>query len=187
MSKSLIGFGASSMAGVGDSVGGGFFKRIQPHLTDYRFVNLGVGGFTTKDMLIQSNKAASFKPYDLVILLGCNDMPRKNDSKPQIRTNIEEYEQNLDKILKQLKGEKNIFITSFPIDFIKSGISTITFENYMTIAKAVATKHKFEIIDLYTIIKNSTNDFLASDGMHFNSNGHQFIAELILKNMEANL
>ena len=182
--KNIIGFGASSMAGVGDSIGEGFFKRIQSKLTNYSFINLGVGGFTTKDMLIQSKKAENFKPYDLIVLLGCNDLPRKNDSKPQNRTTLDEYEQNLDKILTQIKGEKNTFITSFPVDFLKSGISSIHFESYIACAKSVAIKNQYEVIDLYSIIKNSQNDFLASDGMHFNSDGHQFIADLIIKNRQ---
>ncbi len=44
MKNKILGFGASSMEGVGDETGGGFFKRIQPAFSPCQFVNLAADG-----------------------------------------------------------------------------------------------------------------------------------------------
>lgn len=178
--KTIIGFGASSMAGVGDSEGG-FFKRMQKVLTQYQFINLGVGGNTTRDMLKRCVQVDGFQTYDLIILLGCNDFPRANDKNPTARSELEEYQLNLTSLLKYFKGQRRIFLTSFPTDPTRSGINAELFKEYVDCAREVAVKNNFEILDLYTIVKASTDDFLAPDGLHFNAQGHQMIAELVLK------
>src|SRR5580698_5523192 len=98
----IVGLGASTMAGSGDSQGG-FFKRVeqlykQRH-PQTQFVNLGVGGNTTRDMLDRMAAVKSIPTYDLIVLLGCNDLPRDNDQFPSSRTTLTEYSANLQAML----------------------------------------------------------------------------------------
>ena len=179
MQKTIVGFGASSMEGIGDETGGGFFKRIQPAFNQHRFINLGIGGNTTRDMLQRCDQVVSYRPYDLIVLPGCNDFPRANDEDSQARTSVEEYCQNLTRILTTIKGKRSIFITSFPVDPIRSGVSAEMFDRYISRAHAIAVNSGYEIIDLYAMIRTSRREYLSSDGIHFNAQGHQAIADLL--------
>jgi hypothetical protein len=76
------------MAGVGDDERGGFIRRLQSSFTPYRFINLGVGGNTTRDMLKRCGQVEAHRPFDLIVLLGCNDLPRANDECPQVRADL---------------------------------------------------------------------------------------------------
>ena len=57
--------------------------------------------------------------------------------------------------------------------------SAETFDQYVSRARAIALQTGYEVIDLYTIIKASRRDYLAPDGLHFNSQGHAVIADLV--------
>ena len=179
MRKTLVGFGASSMEGIGDDEGGGFFKRLQASFDQFRFVNLGIGGNTTCDMLQRAGELAMYRPYDLIVLLGCNDYPRANDAAPEVRTALEDYAQNLSELLPAIRGQRSLFITSFEVDPIRSGVSAEMFERYISLAREIAVASGYEILDLYRIIKDSGRDYLAADGVHFNAQGHQAIADLV--------
>jgi lysophospholipase L1-like esterase len=175
----MIGFGASSMEGADDDEGGGFFTRIQPLYPQVRFINMGVGGESTRDMLQRISQVKAHQPYDLIVLLGCNDFPRANDEFPEVRASLEEYARNLSQLLADIRGQRNILITSFPVDTRSTGVQAQLFETYIDRAKAIALVNGFEIIDLYAKVKASNLDFLSEDGMHFNSAGHQYIADLV--------
>ena len=179
MHKTMVGFGASSMEGIGDDEGGGFFKRLRPAFDHYGFVNLGIGGNTTRDMLQRAGPLESYRPYDLIVLLGCNDYPRANDANPEVRTTLEEYAQNLSQLLPAIRGQRSLFITSFEVDPVRSGVSAATFERYISRAREIAAASGYEVLDLYRIIKDSGRDYLAADGVHFNAEGHQVIADLV--------
>ncbi len=88
----IIGFGASSMAGVGDSAGG-FFRRLQnaaaSQQPDLTFFNLGVSGTTTADMLARADEVTVQGNHRLIVLLGCNDVPRANDAAPHRRATLD--------------------------------------------------------------------------------------------------
>lgn len=179
MKKTLVGFGASSMKGIGDDTGGGFFKRIQPAFDHYRFVNLGVGGNTTRDMMERCGQVTIHQPCDLIVLLGCNDLPRANDGNSKARTSVGEYCRNLSRILTTIKGQRSIFITSFPVDPCRSGVSVESFDLYMGHAVGIAIRSGYEIVDLYALMRASPCNYLAPDGVHFNGEGHQVIADLV--------
>ena len=126
--NTIVGYGASTMAGSGDSQGG-FFKRVeqlykQRHLQT-QFVNLGVGGNTTRDMLERFAAVKSIPTYDLIVLLGCNDLPRDNDPCPSARTTLAEYSANLREILPKIQGERSLFISSFWVSSVFRGRSPV--------------------------------------------------------------
>lgn len=179
MNHKIVGVGASSMAGVGDTVAGGFFKRIQTNHNNV-YLNKGVGGYSTHQMIENTKDLINEKPFILIVLLGCNDVPRVNDKNPKVRNSLEVYAANLKMLFHHLKSEKNLFITSFPVDPVRTGVQVSELEKYMNTAKNTAQDAGYEIIDLYSLIKKQNKQFLADDGMHFNPDGHQYIADKIL-------
>jgi lysophospholipase L1-like esterase len=177
MLNTIVGFGASSMQGVGDSQGG-FFARAEKLAAGkrMRWINRGVGGNTTRDMLLRVTTVTVHSPHRLVVLLGCNDMPRGNDPQPARRTAIDEYAANLRKLLPRIAGTPSLFVTSFPVS-PAVGISDATFSSYMTAAVAAATDAGYAVWDLYAELKDLAQPFWAPDGVHFNDAGHAYIAD----------
>ena len=180
MQKTIIGFGASSVEGVGDDAGGGFIARLQRAVPSRRFVNMGIGGDTSREMLQRRDRLHAYRPYDLIVLLGCNDMPRTNDGNSARRTGLDEYRDNLRLLLGDLRGERSIFVTSFPVDPARSGIAADVFAEYMACARHVSIACGYEVLDLYAAVVASRRDHLAPDGIHFNAEGHRLIAELLM-------
>ncbi len=180
MTQYLLGFGASSMQGVGDSQGG-FFRRLEQRYAAsgvYRFTNAGLGGNTTRDML-QRLPGLTLPPDILIVLLGCNDLPRAADPCPQNRIPLAEYRENLIKIFSALKAPRSLFISSFLPSEELTGVSLATFEPYMAAATDLARQAGYEIWDLFHETKHTTAPLLAADGMHFNDAGHAFLADRI--------
>lgn len=176
--KTILGFGASSMQGTGDS-NGGFLKRLELTLNrdskKFNVVNLGIGGDTTREMLARIGEAGNYKPSCSIVLLGCNDLPREGDRMPERRTSLHEYEQNLKVIFQKLRCERSIFLTSFYVNEIKEDL----FVQYMEAAKRLAVG--YEIWDLFQDSRSLLPGYLASDFAHFNEAGHQYICENLLK------
>ena len=174
----ILGFGASSMEGCKDSQGG-FLKRMERALNresrQFNFVNLGIGGDTTRQMLARIDAVATHKPDCTIVLLGCNDMPRPGDTNPAHRTSLDEYAQNLQRIFPKLRSQRSIFVTSFYVKWIAEDV----FAQYMATAKQLATG--YELWDLYEESRPLLPGFLADDFAHFNDAGHQYIAEHLLK------
>ena len=180
--RTIIGFGASSMQGTGDSAGG-FFHRLtaklsplHPHL---KFLNCGIGGHGTREMLLRTQAVTAISPREVIVLLGCNDLPRVGDNRPQARTTLEAYTTNLDQLLQQVRGQRNLFISSFAVCSRRTGVEPALFDTYMTHALQLARKHNYDIWDLYRETQNEVSRFWAKDGLHFNDAGHQLLADKV--------
>jgi lysophospholipase L1-like esterase len=187
----IVGYGASTMQGAGDTELGGVFNRIQAPLraawTTRRFLNHGVGGDSTRDMLKRRHKLAAEAngaKYDLVVLLGSNDMPRERDAWPANRVPTDEYERNLDELLGSIRGGRSLFVSSFPVSQELTGVAPETFDRYMEIALRVAQRQKYAVWDAYAELRSAPRERLealwAPDGLHFNPAGHQWLADGIV-------
>ncbi len=106
------------MYGVGDSEGG-FFRRVENSFREkssgLRFANLGISGDTTQKMLARADEFGRFPGHGLVVILGCNDVPRDQDRSPAIRSDLSKYESRLRSLLPATKGRRSQFISSFPV------------------------------------------------------------------------
>jgi len=178
--RKLIGFGASSVQGVGDSQGG-FFKRLEGKLMEagkpHICLNHGIGGNSTRDMVARLPQVQAELPARIIVLLGCNDLPRERDAWPQARASVTEYAQNLEDILRTLAGPETIFVSSFSVDPQRTGVSPATFAEYMGEAVKIAVSFKLPIWNLYAESLTFGDKYLAADGLHFNDAGHEMIAE----------
>lgn len=181
MVTTILGFGASSMQGVGDSKGG-FFKRLErPSLV---LINKGKGGDTTTDMAARLEPLRAIERDWTVILLGCNDMPRGNDGQPQKRNSLDMYRRNLTTIFSELRSRNNLFITSF---LVRAGVVDHgLFADYMRVAmEEVNGVGGYQIWDLHAASKAFGDRYLAPDGVHYNDAGHQFICDDVLKRINS--
>lgn len=175
--KKLIGFGASSMQGVGDSQGG-FFSRLASTgaFPDLQFINHGIGGNTLAQMIKRLPATLQIGPYDIVVLFGCNDLPRKDDGQPERRSTLEEYTRRANQLLPAVKGRRSLFVSSFAVSAKATGIDPVDFEAYMNVALDAARKAGYETWDLYRESMEKAPGFLAADGLHFKDEGHTYIA-----------
>src|SRR4051812_15814222 len=101
----LVGFGASTMQGAGDDPAhGGAFRRLAALVpgAERQYVNLGIGGNTTTDMLARVEACQAIVPRDVIVILGCNDLPRTPDGSPHRRTTLTAYAENLNHIFKAI-------------------------------------------------------------------------------------
>lgn len=177
MTTTILGFGASSMQGVGDSRGG-FFKRLErPGLS---LINKGKGGDTTRAMVARLEPLRAIKRDWTVILLGCNDMPRGGDGQPEKRTGLDEYRRNLATIFNALGSANNLFVSSF---LVRPGVvDHRLFADYMRVAIEEATAAGgYQIWDLHAASKAFGDRYHAPDGVHYNDAGHQMICDEVLK------
>lgn len=53
------------------------------------------------------------------------------------------------------------------------------FDLYMGHALGIAIRSGYGIIDLYALMRASPCNYLAPDGLHFNGEGHQAVADLV--------
>jgi len=178
----ILGFGASTMQGAGDSRGG-FLARLQrPGIS---VINHGVGGNTTRDMVARLDVLRAISRDWSIVLLGCNDMPRRNDGYPHHRTSVDEYRRHLTTIFNALRSPRNLFITSFRVrDTV--GIDANTFTDYMRVAiEEAQAAGGYQIIDLYAASQAFADRFWAADGVHYNDAGHEYICTEALKQVSA--
>lgn len=184
----LIGFGASTMEGVGDSQGG-FFKRLQEKyrvaIPSVELINEGRGGETVYQMLKRAVKLDPARQFDVVVLLGCNDVPRANDATPDVRSGKEDYARYLASLFYYLKGRRSLFVTSPLVSEKQTGISPDLFGEYMGLAHSLAYSSHFDICDLYAETKENVSQYWAGDGLHLNDAGHALIAEKVAAWYEA--
>lgn len=172
------------MEGVGDTAGG-FFRRLEGCDASARYerrVNLGIGGNTTRDMLARAESATVLAPRDIIVLLGCNDVPRNDDDSEERRVPLVEYEANLRRLLPLIKGEHSLFISSYPVSTERTGVQADTLSAYMAGALSIAEAVGYETWDLHGDLMNSDlSPYYAPDGLHFNDAGHAMIVSEVAK------
>jgi lysophospholipase L1-like esterase len=172
---------------VGDSQGG-FFRRLGTATIASRYealVNLGVAGDTTRKMLDRADIVAAHAPGDIVVLLGCNDVPRAEDRNPTIRTSISEYERIVQALLAKIRMRHSLFVSSFPVCEERTGVSVDVLSEYMDTALGVARSLGYAVWDLRGELQAPDLErFWAPDGLHFNDAGHEWIANGVASRLE---
>lgn len=184
---SIAGFGASSVQGFWDLEAMGFLARLQAwcwkQYPKSRVFNLGIGGNTTDAMARRAESEIKERNPDwVIVLLGCNDMPRANDDHPHIRNTIPQYKKNLKRIFAAFKGRNILFLTSFPVDPVRTGIASEQFAEYMEVAKSEALAAGAILLDVYALFKGRVREaFMHPDAVHFNAKGHSWLFEQVKK------
>ena len=149
---------------------------IEPQQPALRFVNLGKAGDTTGRMLKRAGDVMEYGDHELIVMLGCNDVPRDEDRSPHLRTSLTEYESNLRSLLPVIQGSHSLLVSSFPVCYDRTGVRMETLKTYIDVAMSVARACGYEVWDLFgEVVNENTDQYLAPDGLHFNARGHEMI------------
>ena len=123
---------------------------------------------------------------------------RTADASENKGVNIKEYEQNLISIVEQITPQKTLLISSPPINqaslsarkkaFPKANFVTMeTLEQYIQVATKVAYSTNSFFLDLWSLMISQSNysRFLqAKDGVHFNSQGYEFLTQVLSEKIQ---
>ena len=177
----------------------GIFKltpRLQQNLSNWNIINSGIGGENTRGALNRlRTDVLSYSPDLVTVLLGTADASENKG------ITIQEYEDNLISIVRQITPQKTLLITSPPIDesrlaarkkaFSQSNFVTMaTLEKYVRVATQVAHSTQSHYLDLWSQMRseamplglsqpNYTKMLNAKDGVHFNQQGYEFLATIL--------
>ena len=152
---------------------------------DFEFINLGIGGHRTENLLARlDGNFIDVQPDIVSILVGVNDIWHRYQV-PPIETTYEMTEQNYRAILTAIKERTNakiLMIQPFLIgmDWLRPELEEL---------KAVVDKLADEFADSYLRLDEifrsdeqwqQDNTFYSEDGVHPNANGACFIGEKYL-------
>ena len=188
----IFSFGASTAQGAKDDVGGGFIGRIGTRLEREKVghaENFGMGGENTTQMLQRLGSLADVSKTDIAIVtLGINDVPRHPDSRPERRVELEKHKTNVHEILTFLQARCHvIYANQYPVQYEKLGLDPQTVADYRHAGVAIAKSLGVQVVDIFAKIDEALfNRFIHDDGMHFNAEGHQFIADVLWACMSEN-
>ena len=183
--KRIFSFGASTAQGALDTEEGGFIMRIgkrleQEHLGHAE--NFGIGGHTTNDMVLRLTEIPIHAESDIAIVtLGVNDIARTPDPQPEKRVALAKHSAQAEEILEYMKSRCQVlYVTQYPIAFADRGLEESLVVSYVDAGRRIAKIMGIDVLDIYREIDDAKySDFIADDGMHFNSAGHAYIAERI--------
>jgi acyl-CoA thioesterase-1 len=179
---------------IGDSISIGYFKPLQEQLKDIAIVHHNEGNAQhTAYGLKKLNEWLGETHWDVIHFnFGLHDLKYvdargRNTSvetgKQQIP--VEQYEQNIDQIVKRLKktGAKLIFATTTPVPegtgFRAKGDAAI----YNRTAERVMKKHRVPIDDLYSFALPRLKEIQRDSNVHFNAEGSELLAEQVAKSI----
>ena len=196
-------FGASITYGSGDT-NGGWVQRIrklldEKNLSDpdayFLVYNLGIGGNTTEDLLERfkfelEQRIDEDEKTVIIFSIGGNDSVYLIKEKHN-RVPIDKFEKNINKLIFQTrKYTKDItFIGLTPADKKKTSpvpwdaniiYNNIYIERYNSKLKEICQKEKIRFINLYSKLIKMDYKKLLEDGLHPNSNGHEWMAKKII-------
>ena len=168
--------------------------RLRDNLSNWTVINAGIGGENTRGALVRLQTDVLERDPDLVtLMLGTADAS-ENKGIP-----IQEYENNLTSIVKQITPSKTLIISSPPIDIVRLSArkeafpksNFVTEENlteYVAVAAKVADSTNSYFLDLWTIMQSQANysRFLKlRDGVHLNRQGYEFFALILLDKIKS--
>lgn len=189
----VFSFGASTAQGAKDDVGGGFIGRLGKRLEREQLgkaENYGIGGENTTEMVQRLNSLPDVSATDVVIVtVGINDVPRYPDARPERRVEFEKHKTNVREILTYLQTRcKVIYASQYPVQYNQLGFNPETVADYRKAGVAIAVDLGVDVVDVFDLIDDEKfARFIHADGMHFNSEGHQFIADALWDYVEGNV
>lgn len=177
-----VALGDSTGVGVGAMSRGGYvariFERIERERPGSRVVNLCVSGATTEDVLRdQVGRVGEECPTLVTLGIGVNDVQRLM---------LEEYERNLDAIIRRVRSvtEAPIVLTNIPDIACAPGVPDMMrdearrrINSFNDAARRVAERHQLTLIDLYTEsheILPQRPDYFCEDLFHPSDEGYEF-------------
>lgn len=189
-SMKILCFGDSITSGYDDDVKGGWVNRLKAMFgKKYEFVNFGVPGYTSSDLLnrIEEELEHYTNGTTIIIAIGVNDS--RIDSGQNV-AEIKDYVKNLDKILNLAKKvtDKIIFVglapcedsLTNPVDWSDTIYKNSRISEFDEALRKFCEKNGSAYVRIFEPFKEAERDYsMLPDGIHPNETGHQLIADLI--------
>ena len=195
---SVTDMGSAQPVGEGlfDNVGRSYVRVVENMLAAYypevriRVTNSGISGNTSRDLLARFQRdVVDLKPDWVSICIGINDVWRQFDSPamPDMAVLPEEYEKNVEKMIKMVKGKtEGIFLLSpYYMEPNRQDAMRARMDEYVDICRRLAKKYDCIFIDFqrlyedYCKVRHST--FIAWDRVHPNQVGATLMARAFLE------
>ena len=174
---------------MGDSITDGWGKRYGKFFPDKPYINRGIGGQTTPQMLIRFRPdAIALKPKAVVILAGTNDIAGNTGP-----STLQTIEDNLASMveLAEKNGIKVVLTSVMPVcDYIRNQTTQRPNEKIQELNKWMkdyAAAHHAVYVDYYNAMlddKGVLKQELTFDGLHPNSAGYDIMMPLAQKGID---
>lgn len=197
----IVGFGDSLTHGYGVPSNVGYIERLEKYMpqyfpnTSWYICNSSTSGDTTREGLKKLEKhVLSYNPNIVFVLFGSNDSAM---NEKQFRS-LDEYEENLRKILTKIKNHNNrtglngcipipILITPPPVrEDICAPIRTNNrLKQYGHIVKTLAKEYHCPLIGFFEQVINDENyiELLSDDGLHLSEKGYDLLYDLVFSEL----
>ncbi|CAI8715495.1 MULTISPECIES: SGNH/GDSL hydrolase family protein [Bacillus] len=154
--------------------------RLQEQFSNWKVENAGVPGDNTFDALKRIEEdVLSYKPTFVTVFFGANDAAFHK------QVSLQEYEENLIKIVKKISPEKVLLISPAPVDEERQHARTNeVLGQYAKVVEEVSEQTGSHFLDLHThmIEELDYKKFVENeerDGLHFSAAGYEYLSELI--------
>ena len=173
---------------VGDSITEGWSNLFPTFFSDSRFINRGISGQTTPQMLVRFRPdAIDLKPYLIIILAGTNDIAGNTgpSTEKMITDNIFSMAE-----LAIGKGIKVALSSILPV--YEYSWNTSVIKPYETIdlinakIKFYAEENGLDYVNYFKSMvdeRRGLKDTLTSDGVHPNQDGYRVMSEVVTKSI----
>lgn len=174
----IILFGDSITAGYEDGLTDfRLNEEIEAVFTNVEIINAGIPGDTSQGALLRvKDHVLKYHPDIVTGFFGANDVSKITGLK------IEEYQENLITLIKEIGAEKIILIGPPYADqrYYKLERPLNRLKEFNHVAKKIAADYSMSYIDLLTeMTKEEPLSLLQADGLHFSRQGYQLLGTLI--------
>lgn len=165
-------------------------KHLQTHHTklELQFLNRGVGGDTTRDMLERFERdILAHKPDWVSIAIGVNDIWRFFGDNLQDAVPLEEFESNYCFMLERLGFVKLILVAPFLIEPNRSDPFRAKIDQYGGVVQRLALEFKAVFVSFQAAFDASALEpsAFSDDRVHPNDTGSQLMAQTFLHSIGA--
>lgn len=178
---------------LGDSISIGYTLPVREELK--AVANVHRPGENCSSTIVGLDKLTKWlgeKPFDVIhfnfglhdlkyVLPGSETMVAVDTPKAHSQVSIEQYEQNLEKVVARLKatGAKLIWCTTTPVPEGAMGRKVADVERYNAVALKVMHKHSIAVDDLYAFALPKLAEIQQPKNVHFTQNGSQQLAKQV--------
>ena len=175
-------------------LGEGYVKiaasKLRPLFPDvgFEFLNFGVGGDRTVELLDRVGEVTAVKPDVVVLEVGVNDVWRRFTDEEIVTE--EQFEKNYSAIVDALKecGAKIILVEPYVLDMKDKRRFRPYLNTYIAVIREIARRENLPLVPLDEIFNGVTRDIkpaeFAEDGVHPTHRGCRYIADLIIKELK---
>ena len=174
-----------------DSYGYGYVALVIEHLQanhanlELRFLNRGVGGDTTRNMLMRFDRdVLAHEPDWVSMAIGVNDVWRFFDPEPNDAVSLEEFEANYRRLIEPLHKKAGLILVSpFLIEPNRNDPFRARVDAYAAVVKRLALEFEAVFVPFQEAFDASSLEpsMFSDDCVHPNETGSRLMAATFLR------